>query len=475
MTPNRISRCFVLQKLATEERKKPPPPPPPRKYIFLPTFFDISIVQKPFHAATTMIDHATFEGDLKMTTEQQQNATEENGAPNQEAAALRAFDTKSPPRTIFFSRTTVLFLLVAIGVALGLIFGLGDLKKGENLGLSEISTTMAATTDGLGTPQCFQDREELLGAVRDYQSGDSERTFALAEKYGWPISTWCVTPVANFSGIFRGAATFDEDLWGWDLSNAVDLSYMFHGAESFSGKSIVGWNVSQVRTMKSMFFGATFFDANLSQWDVSQVTNMASMFHNNLDGLAPFFMGSGLDMWNVSSVEDMTLMFYGTSRFNANFSLWDTSSLRTLRWTFYNSRRFEGIGLENWDVSNVRDMSFAFDGATTFNADLSEWNVSSVTSLWSTFEDAWAFEGTGLSNWDVSNVQDIRSVVRNAYAFNESLCSWGDLLGPEVLTEFETSPTTPFEGSACPDPGTPDLLLSMPPGPFCYSCNISDI
>ena len=37
--------------------------------------------------------------------------------------------------------------------------------------------------------------------------------------------------------------------------------------------------------------------------------------------------------------------------------------------------------LPNWDVSNVTDMSNAFEEETTFNADISAWNVSSVTNM----------------------------------------------------------------------------------------------
>ena len=31
--------------------------------------------------------------------------------------------------------------------------------------------------------------------------------------------------------------------------------------------------------------------------------------------------------------------------------------------------------LSKWNVGNVKDMSYMFDGATSFNSDLSKWNV----------------------------------------------------------------------------------------------------
>ena len=36
------------------------------------------------------------------------------------------------------------------------------------------------------------------------------------------------------------------------------------------------------------------------------------------------------------------------------------------------------IGLEDWDVSNVRSMEFMFQDCENFNCDLSKWDVSNV-------------------------------------------------------------------------------------------------
>ena len=41
--------------------------------------------------------------------------------------------------------------------------------------------------------------------------------------------------------------------------------------------------------------------------------------------------------------------------------------------------------ISNWDVSNVTNMSVMFNGATSFNQDISSWDVSSVTTIWYVF------------------------------------------------------------------------------------------
>ena len=44
------------------------------------------------------------------------------------------------------------------------------------------------------------------------------------------------------------------------------------------------------------------------------------------------------------------------------------------------------IGLENWDVSNVENMSGMFEECENFNCDLSKWDVSSVKNMVEMFD-----------------------------------------------------------------------------------------
>jgi len=73
--------------------------------------------------------------------------------------------------------------------------------------------------------------------------------------------------------------------------------------------------------------------------------------------------------------------------------------------------------LSSWDVSSVINMGEMFRGALSFNQDLSSWDVSSVTNMLWMFSSATSFNGD-LSSWDVSSVTTMREMFRGATSFN---------------------------------------------------------
>ena len=61
--------------------------------------------------------------------------------------------------------------------------------------------------------------------------------------------------------------------------------------------------------------------------------------------------------------------------------------------------------ISKWDVSNVTDMSYMFNGASNFNQDISGWNVSNVTNMHRMFLNASSFN-QNISKWDTSKVDN---------------------------------------------------------------------
>jgi len=120
--------------------------------------------------------------------------------------------------------------------------------------------------------------------------------------------------VTNMSTMLRACTIFNSDIGGWDVSSVDNMSFMFRDATAFN-QDIGGWDVSSVTNMSNMLRG-TPFNQDIGGWDVSSVTDMNSMLRGT-----PFNQDIG--GWNVSSVTDMNSMFDGASSFNQLLGDWD--------------------------------------------------------------------------------------------------------------------------------------------------------
>ena len=136
--------------------------------------------------------------------------------------------------------------------------------------------------------------------------------------------------------------------------------------------------------------------------------------------------------WDVSQVTDMSRMFsYNdersgdifryTNSFNANISNWDVSSVIHMP-SMLAFTSFTG-DLSKWDVSSVKDMSNMFEAAQSFNGDISKWDVSNVIAMPGMFRLAASFNGD-ISKWDVSSVTDTRQMFLQAESFNGDISKW---------------------------------------------------
>ena len=114
---------------------------------------------------------------------------------------------------------------------------------------------------------------------------------------------------------------------------------------------------------------------------------------------------------------------YKTS-FSKNYydlSKLDTSQITNMFFIFAHSN-FNG-DISNWDVSNVTSMDSMFWNSKIFNQDISQWDVSNVTSMLEMFYRAESFN-QNISNWNTSNVKTMNSMFANAKGFNQPIGSW---------------------------------------------------
>ncbi len=137
---------------------------------------------------------------------------------------------------------------------------------------------------------------------------------------------------------------------------------------------------------------------------------------------------------NLTSIEALDVPTITTTSFSEMFqdcgfeyinrlNEWDVSSVTSLDSTFAFCLQFNQ-DISDWDVSNVISFVSTFS-YTSFNQPLNNWDVSSATSMVNMLQNT-PFNQP-LNNWDVSSVVSFSSMFQNT-PFNQDIGMW-DLTG----------------------------------------------
>lgn len=140
--------------------------------------------------------------------------------------------------------------------------------------------------------------------------------------------------INDLSKLFlRSERTDFSGLENWDVSHVTDMNHMFYQCKTFTGKEIENWDIRKVKNIRGIFRGCDNFDADLSRWKfndcLEDVSDMFTFCKN--------FTGKGLENWDVGKIRNMNHMFAFCKKFDADLSKWDLSELTSGRWVFENS------------------------------------------------------------------------------------------------------------------------------------------
>ena len=332
----------------------------------------------------------------------------------------------------------MLSIIVMFAISAGILPGLeglsaagtifGDDKMSANLdeNVAHYSNryTSTITEDSVLSGQPADWLQHIEVAVRDavtgsYMQFDSDEHVAYADDtvLSRPfITTWHIFNTTESITIPVDGATGEYTIdWGDGTVETVtgDVSHLYAASGTYT--------VSISGDFTRIHLGSNFANAqklqSVEQWGNIQWSSMNDAFAG-----ASNMVYNATDAPILSNVNDMSGMFSDASSFNGNISSWDVSDVTDMYYMFRGASSFNG-DISGWDVSGVTDMSTMFRGASSFNADISGWDVSGVTDMSGMFRGASSFT-SDLSSWDVSGVTDMRFMFYGASSFTSDLSSW---------------------------------------------------
>ncbi len=151
---------------------------------------------------------------------------------------------------------------------------------------------------------------------------------------------------------------------------------------------------------------------------------------------------------------DLNHMFTGNTSFDSNVSHWDVSKVTDMTNMFSGSAFNQD--LSSWNVASVTNMSYMFSYNAAFNQDLSGWDLASVTNMEGMFEGAEAFN-QDVSTWDVTNVTIMDYMFYGASEFDNGGQSMDNTVNPDAHPSWNEkgtlAPTNMFLDSAIDSSG----------------------
>lgn len=249
-----------------------------------------------------------------------------------------------------------------------------------------------------------------------------------------------------------------------NVASTTSMRRMFKGDSQLYGAiDLSHWDVSHVVSMADMFNGAGdgFLILRTRAWDIGSVTDMSGMFSSF--GGFPFDI-NGLD---VSHVEDFSRMFaYFTPPRAIDLSAWDTSSA-TQMWSMFIRADIGMIkGIDRFDVSKVENFSIMFQNAsdsTGVPVDLSSWRTGSARKM------TYMFYGTdlgffkGISRLDLSQATDVSGIFRESKTAgtHTDISSWDTSKVTDASQMFQNDNLDDFTGIDGLDISNAENLSSM--------------
>lgn len=231
------------------------------------------------------------------------------------------------------------------------------------------------------------------------------------------ITSWNQPEVSHsYSSFGTYTVSIVGTLQGWKFDNSGDRNKLLN---------ISSWGGFNSGNQTNVFYGCENLDVTAT--DALNTTGITTL-QGFLRGCSSLTGTADFNNWDVSNITDLSSMFEEVTLFNQPLDNWNVSNVVTFLAMFSGSDFDQDI--TGWVTSSASNMSRMFERCP-FNQNINGWDVSGVTNFATMFRSNQAFN-QNLTSWNTSSATNMAAMFQNADAFN------GDISGFDVsnVTSF---------------------------------------
>ncbi|MBO5003855.1 MAG: BspA family leucine-rich repeat surface protein [Clostridia bacterium] len=148
--------------------------------------------------------------------------------------------------------------------------------------------------------------------------------------------------------------------------------------------------------------------------DTSKIKTLGYIFYdlyNEMKGkYIEVFKNIDASYWNTSKVTSIEGMCSCCEHMNIDVTGWDVSNVENMSYAFNRCEDFTGVGLVDWNTSNVKFAKYTFNMCQNLKEDLGNWNVSKIEDARNMFSNCYDVE-LDLSKWDLNRCDNMKDML----------------------------------------------------------------
>lgn len=219
------------------------------------------------------------------------------------------------------------------------------------------------------------------------------------------------------------------DLNHINISRVEKLAHLFldiENCEKIKSLDVSGWDVSRIGNdlMEGVFMNLTdCVEINVTGWKFNNSVNSLRRMFERCKKLERII---GLEDWDVSNISDMTGMFAHCDSIEvAPISKWSSKRLLNTSMMFLGCRSLVEPNVYNLNFSHITDLSGMFGGCESLRTlDCSRMDVRHVKDIVGMFNRCVRLQSLpGFENWDLSHVSDFSNMFLDCESLQTLDCS----------------------------------------------------